>query len=429
MDTIIIDPGHGGSAPAGSSTPFGVRGPGGVAEKDVTLELGRLVAARLGAEARLTRDTDVNLPLAERAAIARAAGARAFVSLHANGNGGGARGVEAWVHANAQPASLALADRLRAAVAGAGVPDRGTFRGELAVLQPAGLPAETAACLLEVDYLDHPDGELGLSDPLQLDALADAIAQALAAFGTAPVASGARYGRGAARFGSGTTLDLTDFSSNAMVIVPEDKVDRVPADITQAELDELERAWDCMMRGTGINVDGSADDRRAFRNLLLGGLVYSPFIRRLFVEAACDDAHPITFHVGRSQPGIFVDAFQWPGVGEHTFDLDDFEQLPQVSGDPRNFMQLRTQILVHALREARQGALGNTYLPSHRRAIDDENVYRQEQGQIGNKDYAQPYLDAGSFRFDLTHNGAVAFWEKWNPSGAGNDIATITYSP
>src|SRR5690242_8787760 len=81
---IVIDPGHGGTHPAGHSTPWGTRGPSGIHEKDVTLRLALRVAAHLGRSAVLTRGDDVNLSLAARAARARAEGARIFVSLHAD---------------------------------------------------------------------------------------------------------------------------------------------------------------------------------------------------------------------------------------------------------------------------------------------------------------------------------------------------------
>jgi hypothetical protein len=51
--------------------------------------------------------------------------------------------------------------------------------GEMAVLVPERLAPETAACLLEIDYLSDPAGERRLRDPAALDAMADAIARAV----------------------------------------------------------------------------------------------------------------------------------------------------------------------------------------------------------------------------------------------------------
>jgi N-acetylmuramoyl-L-alanine amidase len=178
---IVIDPGHGGDQAAGRSSPLGVRGPGGTLEKDVTLRLAERLAAALGAQARLTRTSDVNPSLAARAEVARRSGARAFVSLHANGGRPGERGAEAWVHARAPQASRSLAERLLAAMAALpGAPaGRGVKTGELAVLTPEALVPATAACLLEVDFLTDAAGERRLTDDGALDGIAQAVARAL----------------------------------------------------------------------------------------------------------------------------------------------------------------------------------------------------------------------------------------------------------
>ena len=66
---IIVDAGHGGSAPAGRSTPYGVRGKSGTFEKDVTLALAQRLERRLGQGVVLTRAEDTNLSLAERCGL------------------------------------------------------------------------------------------------------------------------------------------------------------------------------------------------------------------------------------------------------------------------------------------------------------------------------------------------------------------------
>ncbi len=64
---VMIDPGHGGKDP-------GAIGPTGLKEKDVVLEIGRMVRERLSRneayEVRMTRDSDVFIPLEERTAMA-----------------------------------------------------------------------------------------------------------------------------------------------------------------------------------------------------------------------------------------------------------------------------------------------------------------------------------------------------------------------
>jgi N-acetylmuramoyl-L-alanine amidase len=77
----MIDPGHGGK-------DSGAIGPTGLKEKDVVLAIGRMVRERLSRsgeyDVRMTRDTDVFIPLEERTAMANKARADVFVSLHIN---------------------------------------------------------------------------------------------------------------------------------------------------------------------------------------------------------------------------------------------------------------------------------------------------------------------------------------------------------
>ncbi len=81
---IIIDPGHGGR-------DSGTRGPNGVLEKDVALDLGIMLAGALsgreGYEVHLTRDSDELVPIWDRGELAtHLKGDRPglFISLHAN---------------------------------------------------------------------------------------------------------------------------------------------------------------------------------------------------------------------------------------------------------------------------------------------------------------------------------------------------------
>jgi N-acetylmuramoyl-L-alanine amidase len=78
---VMLDPGHGGK-------DSGAVGLNGLREKDVVLEIGRMVRERLfkdgGFDIRMTRDSDVFIPLEERTAMANKAHADVFVSLHIN---------------------------------------------------------------------------------------------------------------------------------------------------------------------------------------------------------------------------------------------------------------------------------------------------------------------------------------------------------
>ncbi len=80
VNTIVLDPGHGGRDP-------GALGADGMREKDVTLDVARRLRDRLarsGARVLLTRETDVAVPLQDRVAFANEHGADLFVSLHVN---------------------------------------------------------------------------------------------------------------------------------------------------------------------------------------------------------------------------------------------------------------------------------------------------------------------------------------------------------
>jgi N-acetylmuramoyl-L-alanine amidase len=91
---LVIDPGHGGK-------DTGAVGPGGLKEKDVTLDVARRVASILGAEGVqvvLTRNDDSFVSLEERTARANAFGADLFVSIHCNASEiKTRRGVETYV--------------------------------------------------------------------------------------------------------------------------------------------------------------------------------------------------------------------------------------------------------------------------------------------------------------------------------------------
>lgn len=105
---IVIDPGHGGGDPGAISN--------GIQEKDVVLYYAQALAAAIakkpGFDAALTRVGDEYLSLRARVAIARAAGASALISLHADALAGDqAEGASVYVLSDeaAQRESLAFA--------------------------------------------------------------------------------------------------------------------------------------------------------------------------------------------------------------------------------------------------------------------------------------------------------------------------------
>lgn len=81
MRMVVIDPGHGGAE-------TGVRGPAGTREKDVTLQLARLLSGRLAGKYRtkLSRTDDYHLDVFSRTNLANQEAADVFVSLHTAGS-------------------------------------------------------------------------------------------------------------------------------------------------------------------------------------------------------------------------------------------------------------------------------------------------------------------------------------------------------
>ncbi|HWP23416.1 MAG TPA: N-acetylmuramoyl-L-alanine amidase, partial [Candidatus Binatia bacterium] len=89
-----LDPGHGGKDP-------GAIGPGGIAEKDIVLNVAKKLALKLrremGVQVVLTRQDDRFIPLETRTAIANAEDADLFISLHMNASpNADARGIETY---------------------------------------------------------------------------------------------------------------------------------------------------------------------------------------------------------------------------------------------------------------------------------------------------------------------------------------------
>lgn len=87
LNTVVIDPGHGGNDPGCISKDKKTR------EKDLTLDISRRLAKKIRAEypqmkVLQTRNTDVFIPLVDRAKIANNAHANLFISVHINATTG-----------------------------------------------------------------------------------------------------------------------------------------------------------------------------------------------------------------------------------------------------------------------------------------------------------------------------------------------------
>lgn len=215
LHLIVIDPGHGG-------VETGAIGPNGVQEKDLTLELARLLQARLRqslpVRVVLTRDEDVTLPHDDRPAIANQNKADLFLSIHLNSSlGATAHGAETYFLSNeasdARAAAAAEAENRTVASDGdedplydlqlilwdlaqshhlsesqrvatliqqelnttLGLRDRGVKQAPFRVLMGAAMPA----VLVELGFLSNPSEAAKLEDPAYRAELVDALVRAV----------------------------------------------------------------------------------------------------------------------------------------------------------------------------------------------------------------------------------------------------------
>lgn len=203
--TVVIDPGHGGTGNLGGSDGNHAVGPtSGVKEKELTLILANLVKSELQNAAAtgghtinilMTRTTDVNLRLADRAHVARTNHADRFLSIHLNASDQhNARGVETYVRQAVDNVNLSddrrFATKIQNAVFNAikardGLTkDRGVKEAKFGILRDDSL-GNTAgghcrACLLEVEFLDVAAVDVLLNSGPNATAVRSEIARAIA---------------------------------------------------------------------------------------------------------------------------------------------------------------------------------------------------------------------------------------------------------
>src|SRR6266581_1496256 len=156
---VVLDPGHGGTTKIGGSSPNNARGPNGLQEKDLTLDLAARTAALLSASARANQ-------------------ADVFVSVHLNGfHDASVDGTEVWISRSASDASAQLAGEVLTELTGVTrAPNRGVRRSDLGVLLPARHAPATAACLAEVAFLTNPGEASRLADDTYRQQIARALA-------------------------------------------------------------------------------------------------------------------------------------------------------------------------------------------------------------------------------------------------------------
>lgn len=217
FDTVVLDPGHGGSDTGAISLE-------GVQEKTLTLALATKTAALLekeGIKAILTRSTDQQLPLNQRTAIANYNRADLLVSVHLNASPvPSARGTETYYmsreatdlwstqlaakenaagpEAGVSPSeggldmvlwemaqtsvlveSAALAEIIQQEFnALLGISDRGVRQAPFAVLEGAQMPA----VLVEVAFLSNPTEARRLADPSFQDQVASTLVKSIMNF-------------------------------------------------------------------------------------------------------------------------------------------------------------------------------------------------------------------------------------------------------
>lgn len=181
---VVIDPGHGGSERIGDSSPNNAKGPNGTLEKNVTLEIGILATVFLRAMSHnvlLTRDTDINIGLLDRAKLAQDNQVEAFVSIHFNGNDDPSiQGTETFVHPSISSEHRLLAQSVQQRILSiTGYRNRGIKEENFVVLRPENLDVNTAACLVEISFMTDPADEERLQDKKYLEDLGSAIAKAI----------------------------------------------------------------------------------------------------------------------------------------------------------------------------------------------------------------------------------------------------------
>lgn len=220
--TVVVDAGHGG-------TETGAIGPGGLQEKDATLQIARRIAAALpklcSCRILMTRDTDSVISLDDRASVANHEKADLFLSVHANSSrAAGAHGSETYylsleasdklaqdvasrentIATTPAPAetpgahspvldfilwdlaqsahikdSSELADAIQQELNGiSGTDNRGIKQAPFRVLVGATMPA----VLVETAFISNPEEEKKLGSPVFQQSVADGVARAIAAF-------------------------------------------------------------------------------------------------------------------------------------------------------------------------------------------------------------------------------------------------------
>ncbi|MEG0856257.1 MAG: N-acetylmuramoyl-L-alanine amidase [Terrisporobacter sp.] len=174
---VYIDVGHGGS-------DVGYKSPGGATEKDLDMQISKLVSNRLSSQGDISvivsRSTDVNLSHSERVEDGNKQNADIFVSIHMTANEDtAAEGVQTFYRVNSTDASDELATLVQKSIVSyVDLKDRGPKPFTFDVLKDNAMPA----ILIECGFLSNPTEEKKLTNPDFQKDLAEGISQGILSF-------------------------------------------------------------------------------------------------------------------------------------------------------------------------------------------------------------------------------------------------------
>ena len=170
--TIIIDPGHGGDRPGACYED--------IMEKDIDLAISLKLVTILqncGYQVIMTRSTDVEVGLYERADLANAAGADVFVSIHANAaeNRPDYQGIYTYYHPSSNRGAR-LAQAIQTPLCQiTGAVDRGIKDADFVVLRET----EMCAVLVETGFMTNHEELMNLNEDSYQQLVAQGIARGI----------------------------------------------------------------------------------------------------------------------------------------------------------------------------------------------------------------------------------------------------------
>ena len=174
---VYIDAGRGG-------TDTGYKLDDGVTEKDINLEISKLVSSRLSSQGDISvivsRNSDATISNRERMEDANKQNADVFVSIYMTGNEDStAQGVQTFYRVDSSDASDQLATLVqKSIVAYVDLKDRGATEFTFDVLKENNMPA----ILIQCGFLSNPKEAKKLTNPEFQKELAEGISQGILSF-------------------------------------------------------------------------------------------------------------------------------------------------------------------------------------------------------------------------------------------------------